>query len=745
MIDTIPIVESLFRQIWFFPLVILSSLAIYYFEKLQPQLPSPVVRIQNNNKGVWIAALTLFVIFSAPYWMLGHNAPHGGSDDSAMALQTYLSASPQVDSINWTNGLLGGMDRWLLPNCHPLALERIYALFLKEPYQLYLWVMGINVFLVFIFSWKIQTEFLGVRRWMAYIGATVAVITEGYWTGIYPDAHIVDGHGFAVIIVGIYWLTRFCQNYKFGIVSLLVGLALALSSGLPFHNLPPLLVTVTIWGLVFWGRESFGKVLQANVLIILAFVFILLPQFLAMKFLFATTGRAEVYRHSVDLRAFYLLPDIVLLLIFGIIGAILKIYRQKIVRQVLGVFLGFCAVPACAYVFQSLKIMPAFRWELLYQGNEAWGWLAVIFFIDKIQQAIANRWHLGGIASRVLIFCVCWVLIAFAWMNSLWFDLDSSYPSGTWAALTDTSISSLLKEITPTPVRVVGIDDTNDVHFWGQYQGLESMLGYTPLIDNRKLYFWWFSAMLPSLHGANNEGFLSIPIPVKEHYQLLNFSVPLPVNPDALKLTNVHWIISHHPLYPMSGLEAVIQDPGQPMACTQRILAPSQMDFKVLHNYWQYIGCLFKDYGYRRPLYVYYLQGSLPRVYLAAHVLAWPSGQFPLLTQQELALAAQKIAFVQSQEWVPTKGQSAGDGVHMDDYQSDYMRLGISTRQDALLVVASTLNSYWRVLVDNKPVHAFDVNGFQTGFWVHPENKQAELIYCPPWRWQQHPLCRDHQ
>ena len=132
-----------------------------------------------------------------------------------VTLQTYLSASHQGDSINWTNGLLGGMDRWLLPNCHPLALERIYALFLKEPYQLYLWVMGINVLLVFIFSWKIQTEFLGVRRWMAYIGSTVAVITEGYWTGIYPDAHIVDGHGFAVIIVGIYWLTRFYQSYKF--------------------------------------------------------------------------------------------------------------------------------------------------------------------------------------------------------------------------------------------------------------------------------------------------------------------------------------------------------------------------------------------------------------------------------------------------------------------------------------------------------------------------------------------------
>jgi len=61
------------------------------------------------------------------------------------------------------------------------------------------------------------------------------------------------------------------------------------------------------------------------------------------------------------------------------------------------------------------------------------------------------------------------------------------------------------------------------------------------------------------------------------------------------------------------------------------------------------------------------------------------------------------------------------------------------------LVIASTLNSYWRVLVDRKVVHAFDVNGFQTGFWVHPESKQAELIYCPPWRLQQHPFCKDHQ
>ena len=186
MIYYINILEGLSRQIWFFPLIILTSLAIYYFEKLQTKTISPTILTDHNNRGVWLAALTVWGMFSAPYWMLGRNAPHGGSDDSSVILQTYLSASHQGDSINWTNGLLGGMDRWLLPNCHPLALERIYALFLKQPYQLYLWVMGINVFLVFIFSWKIQTEFLGVRRWMAYIGATVAVITEGYWTGIYP-------------------------------------------------------------------------------------------------------------------------------------------------------------------------------------------------------------------------------------------------------------------------------------------------------------------------------------------------------------------------------------------------------------------------------------------------------------------------------------------------------------------------------------------------------------------------------
>ena len=73
------------------------------------------------------------------------------------------------------------------------------------------------------------------------------------------------------------------------------------------------------------------------------------------------------------------------------------------------------------------------------------------------------------------------------------------------------------------------------------------------------------------------------------------------------------------------------------------------------------------------------------------------------------------------------------------------MRLGFATGQDALLVIASTLNPYWQVLVDSKPVRAFDVNGFQTGFWVHPENKEAELIYCPPGRLQQHPLCKVHQ
>ena len=60
--------------------------------------------------------------------------------------------------------------------------------------------------------------------------------------------------------------------------------------------------------------------------------------------------------------------------------------------------------------------------------------------------------------------------------------------------------------------RVVGIDDTNDMHFWGQYQGMESMIGYTPFIDQRKAHFWWYSGMLSTLKGAYDPGFLSIPI-----------------------------------------------------------------------------------------------------------------------------------------------------------------------------------------------------------------------------------------
>jgi hypothetical protein len=634
---------------------------------------------------------------------------------------------------------MGGMDRWLLPNCHPLALGRIYALFLT-PELLYLFVIGINVILVFIFSFKIQTEFLGTRRWMAYIGAIVAVITEGYWTGKFPESHICDGHGFTVIIVGIYWLTRFHQSAKFWMVALLVGISLALGSWMPFHNLPPLLVTITIWGLVFWAPGAWIKVIKMNALIILTVLTILLPQFLAIKLLYTTTGRSEIYWPTVDLNSFYSISNIIVFGILGILGIFLKIFQQKTTKQALAIFLLFSTVPAIAYIFQILKIIPAFRWEVLYAGNEAWLWLAVIFFIDKIQQAIENRWYIGGVLSRVLICSVWYTLIAFAWMNSLWFDLYTSYPSGTWRTLTETSISSALKKADPhQPVRVVGIDDTNDMHFWGQYQGLESMLGYASFIDQRLMSFWWAH----TAHGPDTTCFLSIPIPVPGHYHFINFPVSLSalINPDALKLTNVHWIISHHPLYPMPGLQTLLDHPGQPMACTQWSPPLIKIDLKNIKEYWEYIGCLVKDYRYDRPLYVYNLTDALPRAYLALDVLPWPSGQFPVLNKQQLALAAQKNAFVDSRDWLPTHHQQANGTVNFDDYQSDYMRLKISTRQDALLVIASTLNPYWRVLVDHHSVRSFDVNGFQEGFWVHPKNQSAELIYCPPWRPQQHPYC----
>ncbi len=740
MVYYLSIIQSLFLQVWYLPSLILVTLAIHYIFRSKDKEKASIASSKTSIWWLGFLGFLIFIVFSVAYWMFGDNAAHSFSDDVTHTLQTYLSASHRG---NWTNALTGGMDRWLLPNCYPLALGRIYALFLPKPYQLYLLIMAINVISVFIFTWKIQTEIWQMRPWAAYIGAVVAVIVEGYWTGLYPDAHVSNGHGFAIIIVGVYWLTRFCENRKFWMVAVLVGAAMAMGSWTPFHNLPPLLITITLWGLVFWGKRAWLKVLKANVLIVLVFITIIFPYFLAIKLLFSTSGRFEVFRPSVELAKLYLWPQIIILMSMGGMGAILNIYRQKEVKQVLVMFLSFCSIPLIAYVFETVKIMPSFRWQLLYAGNDAWAWMAVIFFIERIQRAIEERWVMGGIASRILVISVGWIVIAFAWMNSLWMDLISSYPSGNWKALTDTSVSSVLKIVEPKPVRVVGIDDTNDMHFWGQYQGLESMLGYTPFIDRRKTYFWWYSAMIGSLHGAYTAAFLSIPIPVAGHEHNLDFPIPLPslVNPDALRLANVHWIVSHHPLFPMTGLQMFIGHPGQLAACNPTSGPLSKIDFKALNKYWHDVACLVKDYSYDRPLYVYHLEGALPRVYLASHILPWPQGQPPILSQQELKIAAQGTAFVGLKQWGMHQSQTAGGSVDIDDYHSDYMRLHLNVQQDSLVVVASTLNSYWRILVDGRKVDGLDVNGFQTGFWVPAKAKQAELIYCPPFRPARYPKC----
>jgi hypothetical protein len=740
MVYYLTVLQSLFLQIWYWPLLILIIWASYHFSKSK-QHTLNVHKTANWPVVLW--GFITFVVFSAAYWMFGDNAAHSFSDDVTHTLQTYLSASHRGDSINWTNGLTGGMDRWLLPNCHPLALGRIYALFLLKPHHLYLFIIAINVISVFVFSWKIQTEIWQMRPWAAYIGALVAVIVEGYWTGMYPDAHVSNGHGFAVIIVGVYWLTRFQRSSYLWLVALLVGAFMAIGSWTPFHNLPPLLVTVALWGLVFWGKRAWIKIGIVNALIIAIFIAILLPYFLAIKGLFSTSGRFEVFRPSVELGKIYLWPQIMILIGMGIIGFILKIYQEKLTRKVLIMFLGFSAIPLIAHFLEVSRVMPSFRWQLFYAGNEAWMWLGIVFFMERIQRAVGQLWPIAEVACKTWLISMWSVVLIFVWVNSLWMDLISSYPAGNWHALTETSISTKLKALEPRPTRVVGIDDSNDMHFWGQLQGMESMLGYTPFIDRRKTYFWWYSAMFPSLKGAYTAAFLSIPVPLPGHER--NLTTPLSLsflmNIDALRLSNVSWIISHHPLSPTNDLQLVVNQPGQAAACTDSPPPLSRINFKEMKEYWQNIRCIIKDYDYPRSVYVYHVENALPRVYLARRILPWPLKQIPVLSQPELAMAVQGGAFVDTSHWKMASQQWIGGAVDMDSYQSDYMHLKIIVPQESLVVLSSTLNSYWQVRVNEKKIDSFDVNGFQTGFWVPAGPSQAELVYCPPFRFKNHPRC----
>jgi hypothetical protein len=92
MIYYISIIKSLLTQFWYFPLLLLVTLATYFLLKPQPESLAPAVLTKNNNKGVWLAALVTFIVFSAPYWMFGNDMVHGGSDDTSLALQAYLNS-----------------------------------------------------------------------------------------------------------------------------------------------------------------------------------------------------------------------------------------------------------------------------------------------------------------------------------------------------------------------------------------------------------------------------------------------------------------------------------------------------------------------------------------------------------------------------------------------------------------------------------------------------------------------------
>jgi hypothetical protein len=191
----------------------------------------------------------------------------------------------------------------------------------------------------------------------------------------------------------------------------------------------------------------------------------------------------------------------------------------------------------------------------------------------------------------------------------------------------------------------------------------------------------------------------------------------------------------------MPDLQMVIGQPGQPAACHPTTWAPAGVDFQYLGKFWKDVSCIVKDYSYPRSLYVYHLEGALPRVYIANHIFPWPIGQPAILSQQELKIAAQGGVFIDLNQWSLHQTQTSSGSVDIDDYHSDYIHLRLNVQDDALVVVSTTLNPYWRILVDGKKVANFDVNGFQSGFWAGPGQRQAELIYCPPFRPKQQMQC----
>ncbi|MFQ6026780.1 MAG: hypothetical protein ACE5Q6_04610 [Dehalococcoidia bacterium] len=718
-------------------LSVLIAIAIFLLlrsPRLRALFLNPIHRLQTANfhrfrprrLPHWEAAVVIAVSLSfgvfltVPFWIDGGESAIGTTDDAHLLLTSYMTS--HLGSVNWIRSFAGGNDSHLLAGSSPWTASRLYLLLL-EPWLAYAVITVVNVTLVAVFTWKLQVEMFGMSRVTAFLGTLTLALVQGYWAGKWPDAHVSNVHGLAMIPVLIYVIHRYYPSKYIYLITAAAGALYAMSTPIIFHNLPPALITLGLWTF-FFRERSLGKTGLILGIFLLVVLLVNFEYVISLIQSLPLSARRDLQVPTVIFSPVQVEIITTLLLALPALGLGLALAKNKdFIMAYTVVFAALLLVPTGAYLLQQLHLVP-YRWELLYLGNHFIYLIPTLFLLERLAVALYQRYRFVALWAAAYVVLVLVMTNAVILANSMMVGFRSSFPNDGWDYVSHNQLIETLLEEEAEPFRVLNYGTDPDIMFLGWYQGVESAGGYANLISQTMVDYW----RILRLDDDYDVRVLAI-----EENQERNLAH---VRPKLLKLLNVKYVFSKLPLNDphLELYRARLPDNDYCPSDRQFLTTNPVLDLPAV---WREISCIRRNQKLVRPLFVYQLQDYLPRAYVAPRLrISEPGFEFSEPDSVDfvgdgnaiLSLAADTKEVVEDVEL----GSDAD--ISILRYDQDQIRISVDSLSRGFVIVSENINPYLNLTVNGESKPLYPVNLVQSGFFIDQGSSEAVLAYCPPLR-----------
>lgn len=734
--------EHLF--IWQFWSICAAIYAVVWLaNKRNWRMASSLKSLVFPNYVIYFFVLLIGVVITIPFWYDGGNSSVGTGTDCWFFLLTRMAARMQGESSLWNRMLVSGGD-FILLNLRPFSIIRIYSQLLSI-WQELTFIILMNMMLMFVFSRLILIKILKCDRWFAFLGALLCSLTQGYWGGggISGDAYGIYSHGITALPLMVYILIRYFNSRYIYLYAIALGILYSCFISFPLHNIPMAMITVGIWLYVFYGSQHYYKCFLILLLLTSPIFLVHLDYFITIIYLLPETARGALFMRAVGFFPYpfpirIIAVFLVLMLLLSV--KLLKLNKDEMLVRMLFLLGAFLSVPLVSYIIQETKIVPSYRWHLLFRGNQFPFIIAFVFIAGKVWRAIYERHRITGIWVFTCSSFLLVTLNLFWLLNNVGHAVYTHYKNGGWEYFTNNEALNSLNGKKNEPARILNFG--TDVHSTdlGYYQGLELANGMRHFLSKDIAKFWFYLIKNSPSNSTLYEGLL---IFEKNPADLSSIRLEL------LNLMNVKYILSNIPLsnkkinliHYTQGIGDINKQECPEMIKGKRMVLLGGVMwtnlFDGLSFYWPNLKCAWKNRDSRPPLYVYAIKDFYPRIYLARQVRLRTAGN-EFMDPDYVEFVGQKKGILtmplKTGTYKDSDTFSAKGTIQIMNYKQDRIDFNINTDSKQFVILSDPNNRFWKLFINGKKVDHYRTNIVQTGFFVDNGLSQATYVYCPPLR-----------